>query len=255
MAEKTIAFHLQKGGVGKTTLSVSVAWELAELGKDVILIDCDPQGNSSSWLLEGRYQPDYQLADVLLGRVASSDALVRITDHFQCIPTFGLSSALPDYAKAGLASEPFVLADLAEKLKADIVVLDMGPGLGNIETAGILATSETVLTMTPEYFSLDGIDTWVARVKDIQKGLRAKVTFGDRLVVNALNRGVKQMRELHEQALQLDKEIFTVGVDPAFRKAQAEHLPAQLLTGSDKLKPETKAELRHLAEALSNGTR
>ena len=49
---KTITFALQKGGVGKTSMSVSVAAQLAKFGKKVIIIDSDPQGNSTSWLIE-----------------------------------------------------------------------------------------------------------------------------------------------------------------------------------------------------------
>ena len=48
---KSYAFALQKGGTGKTSISVSLAVELASKGKKVVYIDCDPQGNSSSWLL------------------------------------------------------------------------------------------------------------------------------------------------------------------------------------------------------------
>ena len=58
---RTYSFAIQKGGTGKTTVSVSVAVELARQGKKVVLIDGDPQGNSSSWLLDDL---EYELADV-----------------------------------------------------------------------------------------------------------------------------------------------------------------------------------------------
>ena len=61
---KTISFALQKGGVGKTSISVSTAAELAKYGK-TLLIDADPQGNASGWLIS---ELEYELADVLLNK-------------------------------------------------------------------------------------------------------------------------------------------------------------------------------------------
>ena len=88
---KAFAFHLQKGGVGKTTLSVSIAWELAHMGHRTVLVDCDPQGNSSSWLLEGNVSPEYELADVLLQRAEPKAAIIHLSDTLACLPTFGLT--------------------------------------------------------------------------------------------------------------------------------------------------------------------
>ena len=136
---KTICFHLMKGGVGKTTLSVSVAWELANIGYRTVLVDCDPQGNASSWILEGLQEPEHELGDVLLGNVDPEAASLRVDDNLHCIPTFGLSHTLRNYAKSGLASEPFVIADTVQRLPYDFAVLDLGPGLGTIETAALLA--------------------------------------------------------------------------------------------------------------------
>ncbi len=250
---KAKAFHLQKGGVGKTTLSVSVAWELAQLGHRTVLIDCDPQGNASSWLLEGRVEPEYELADALLGNVTPEEAAVQVTGDLWCIPTFGLTHTLTDYGRTGLAAEPFVLADLVEKLPFDMAVLDLGPGLGNIETAAIVAVDEVILTMTPEYFSLDGLETWADRTQKIEKGLRVKIHY-DKLVVNGLNRGIRQMTEVHDRAVKVARNVYTIATDPDFRKAQAELLPAQAYEAAP-MKPANRAELQRLAKDLVNGTR
>lgn len=243
------AFHLMKGGVGKTTMSVSMAWELAEMGYKTVLIDADPQGNASSWLLETRVEPEYELADALLGRCDPASAAVNVHGNLYCIPTFGLSQALPDYGKAGIASEPFVIANLVDSLPFDYAILDLGPGLGAIEQAAIVATDEVILTMTPEYFSLDGLETWAERVKKIEKGLRVQIVY-KKLLVNALNRAVGQMKEVHREAQKTAREVYTVATDPVFRKAQAEHIPAQM---HGTMKEENIMEFRRLAKDLSNG--
>jgi len=250
---KAIAFHLQKGGVGKTTLSVSVAWELANLGHRTVLIDCDPQGNSSSWLLEGNQEPEHELADVLLGKVDPEAAAVCVEDQLYCIPTFGLTHTLRNYAKSGLASEPFVIADMLEKLPFVYAVLDMAPGLGTIEQSALIATNEVVLTMTPEYFSLDGLETWAEGVKGIERGLRTKVHY-DKLVVNALDLRIRQMRDVYAESLKAAREVYTINVDPVFRKAQEAHMPAQRMTGRDAMKPGVREELTKLAKGLVDGT-
>lgn len=247
------AFHLQKGGVGKTTLSVSVAWELAELELRTVLIDCDPQGNASSWLLEGRVEPDHELADVLLGNATPEEVAVQVAGDLWCIPTFGLTHTLIDYGRSGLASEPFVMADLVGQLPFDMAILDLGPGLGNIEQAALVAADEVVLVMTPEYFSLDGLETWGERARRIEKGLRVKIPY-NKLVVNALNRGIRQMSEVHAEAVKVARNLYTIATDPVFRKAQAEHLPAQAYEATP-MKPINREELRRLAKDLANGTR
>ena len=80
---RKVAFHLQKGGVGKTTLSVSTAVSLADAGRKTVLLDLDPQGNSTSWLLGDR-DVTHEAADVLFGRVdVSAWKSARICPCFQ----------------------------------------------------------------------------------------------------------------------------------------------------------------------------
>lgn len=251
---KAIAFHLQKGGVGKSTLSVATAWELAAAGHPTVLVDCDPQGNASSWLLETRLDPDLELADVLTGAAAADAAAIMVDDNLWCIPTFGLTPALRNYGKTGLAAEPFVIADMVHQLPFEYAILDMGPGLGNIETAALLATDEVVMTMTPEYWALDGLGTWAEAVRGIERGMRVEINY-HRLVVNGLNRTIGQMQEVYEEAKKAARRVYTVSQDPAFRKAQAEHVPVQRLSHHEGMKPENRNEIRRLAKELANGAR
>lgn len=251
---KTTAFHLQKGGVGKTTLSVSTAWELANLGERTVLIDCDPQGNASSWLLEqADLSPEHELADVLTGKVQPADAIIDLGNNLHCLPTFGLSSALKDYSLTGLASEPFIIADLVQQLDFSHVILDMGPGFGAIERAALAATNEVILVMTAEYFAIDGIEVWAESARRLEKGMRIRLRY-NKLVVNGLNRSISQMMEVYEQAQKLVKNCYTISTEPAFRKAQASHIPAQTLE-QGAVKHANRKELLRLAEDVKNGTR
>lgn len=250
---KTTAFHLQKGGVGKTTLSVSIAWELASMGKKTVVIDCDPQGNASSWLLEGNAEPEYELADVLQGKATATQAIIDLGNNLYCLPTFGLSGSLKDYALTGLASEPFVIADLVEGLPFDHAILDMGPGFGAIERSALAATNEVVLVMTPEYFAIDGIEVWAESARKLEKGMRIKIHY-NKLVINGLNRSIAQMMDVYEQATKLVRNCYTIGTEPAFRKAQASHIPAQRIEKGT-MKHINQKELSRLAQGVNNGIR
>ncbi len=248
---KTIAFHLQKGGVGKTSLSASVAFELSKHGRTIIL-DVDPQGNSSSWLLSE--SPAHELAAVLFGRVEAADAIVRTaTPGLDILPTFGLDGELKLYGENQLSNEPFIFCDLAESLAGmgyAFAVLDMSPGMGRLERSALIAADEVLTPMTPEAFSLDGIEIFAAELAKTKKAMR-RGPVHSRIVVNAYDARIGQHKAIMDQARGLGGfELFTVPVDPAFRKAQAMNMPVQGLPAESRAKPETLSELSRIAGAV-----
>jgi chromosome partitioning protein len=248
---KTIAFHLQKGGIGKTSISGSIAFELAKRGRTIIL-DLDPQGNLSSWLLTN--SPEHELAAVLFGRVSVGSAIVATpTPNLDILPTFGLDGELKLFGENQLASEPFILCDLVEELSHlgyEYAVMDLSPGIGRLERSALIAADEVVTPMTPESFSLDGLDIFAAELAKAKKAMR-RGPVHRRIVVNAFDGRIDQHRVIASQAWELQGfEVFTVPVDPCFRKAQALHLPIQILPKPQAAKVETLAELSRLGGVL-----
>src|SRR5690554_5735698 len=134
---RTISFHLQKGGVGKTTISGTLACQSALEGFRTLLVDVDPQGNASSWFLQDA--PTFELADVVQGKCYIQDAICPINQvpNLYLLPTFGIGGTLKNYSETKLAEEPYVLQDLVQEVSQsfDRILLDLSPGLGRLERA------------------------------------------------------------------------------------------------------------------------
>jgi len=248
---KTIAFHLQKGGVGKTSLSGSVAYELSLKAK-TLMIDLDPQGNLSVWML--KESPKYELAHVLYGKVKTEEAIVPTSiPRLDILPTFGLDGELKLFGENQLASEPFIFCDLVEeiaKLGYEYAILDLSPGMGRLERAALIAANEVITPMTPESFSLDGIDIFIAELAKVKKAMRRGPEH-KKIIVNAYDGRIEQHKTIMQQTQIIQGfELFTLPVDPSFRKAQAMNLPIQALPTGKAAKPETLQQLYKIGESL-----
>ena len=122
---KSFSFLNRKGGTGKTSLSVTCAIQLALQGHKTLLIDCDPQGNSSSWLANN-FQ--YELADVLTGKVKVEDAISQtIVENLYILPTFAINGNLQAYAST--TNKYYAFADIIFPAVSDFdyVISDTSP--------------------------------------------------------------------------------------------------------------------------------
>ncbi|MDD4011427.1 MAG: ParA family protein [Sphaerochaetaceae bacterium] len=249
---RTIAFHLQKGGVGKTTISGTIACESALAGARTLLIDADPQGNSSSWFLKN--PPKYELSDVLQGRCFLDDAIVELDSihNFFLLPTFGIGGTLKNYSETKLAEEPFVLQDLIEQLssKFEHIILDMSPGLGRLERSALIASDEVITPLTPEVFSLDGLEIFIDELAKIKKNLRSSIKY-NKIVINSYDERIKQHRDILKAAGGANYKVFKVPVEPVFRKAQERGIAPQLFKERGRgLKPATVAVFKEMNEII-----
>ena len=181
---RTIVFFNNKGGVGKTTLVYHLAWMYAELGASVVAVDLDPQANLSTMFLSDdrllELWPDDGHRHSVLGSV--SPILRGLGDiaepHVEDVATnlgvvvgdLGLSrfedklsSAWPDCLNrdeaAFRAESAFhrLIGYAAEKRGAEVVLIDVGPNLGAINRAAIIAANYIVFPLAPDLFSLQGL--------------------------------------------------------------------------------------------------
>ena len=219
---KTVAFHLQKGGVGKTTISGTLACQSALDGKKTLIVDCDPQGNVSSWFLQSA--PKFELADVLQGKCFVADAIVKAPgiENLFILPTFGIGGSLKSYSETKLSEEPFVIQDLINQVAEDYdhIIMDLSPGLGMLERYALIASDEVITPMTSEVFSLDGLEIFIHELQKLRKNLRSNVKH-NKIIINSYDSRIKQHRDIYAAALESGKyKVYLIPVDPIFRKSQ-----------------------------------
>jgi cellulose biosynthesis protein BcsQ len=220
---RSIAFHIQKGGTGKTSCAGNAAAGLARKGLKTALIDCDRQGNASSWFLTDPV--DYELADVLAGRAGAAQALIEIAPGFSIIPTAPLEGGLGDFAETGLIKKPKAFEALAASLASlgfAYAVFDCSPAFSPLERSVIGCADEVVTPLAPEYFSMDGIEIFTRELARIRGGSRRAVRH-DKIICNGINRSFSHHVAFYENLKKLEYRIFTVPQDARIPKAQIFH--------------------------------
>jgi len=250
---KTLIFALQKGGTGKTSVSVSVAVELAKKYK-VIFIDADPQGNSSSWI--GTNQINHELADVLNEEAQLGDCIypTEIQNLF-LIPTAGIDGGLRRYQESKAISKPFAIADLTEELSKifDFCIIDTSPAFGGIEKACFAAADEVVPVLQLNQFSVDGLQIFTTNLSNAKKDLhlRDKPVIKN-IILNARDERIAQQTDNLKifQSMQNESvQLFILPTDQAYSKAQKIGKPTQTIAST---KPETLKVLEEIATKIAS---
>ena len=171
---KIIAIANQKGGVGKTTTTVNLSAALSLMGKRVLLVDCDPQGNASSGMgvAKSRRPNTY---DMLINAVPAADCVAG-TDYGDVIPASKELAA----ASVELINAPrreFVLKDALYTLYSeyDYMFIDCPPSLELLTVNALTAADNVLIPMQCEYYALEGIADLLTSIKMCARRLNRRL--------------------------------------------------------------------------------
>ncbi len=157
MQTRTISFINHKGGVGKTTSTLNLGKALAILGKKTLIIDIDPQSNLSQSV--GIEQPEHSIYDVLCNEIKMP--VRQIGENFYIVPAeLGLSVAETKLQAEHITGYFKLHASLDElNGKYDFVLIDCPPSLGILTINALLASTEIIIIVEPQYLPIKGLNT------------------------------------------------------------------------------------------------
>ena len=170
---RIIAIANQKGGVGKTTTSINLSSCIAEKGKRVLVIDIDPQGNTTSGYGIEKNQLDNTIYELILGDCSIEDCILKeVYPNISVLPS-NVNLAAAEIELIGVEKKEYILKNEVDWVKDryDFIIIDCPPSL-NILTINALTASDTVLVpIQCEYYALEGLSQLIHTVELVRDRL------------------------------------------------------------------------------------
>lgn len=174
---RIIAVANQKGGVGKTTTAINLSSCLASLGKKVLAIDMDPQGNMTSGLGIDKNGVEYTVYELILGQVGIEKVICKdALENLDVLPTnINLSAA--EIELIGVEEKEFIIRKEVDKVKKnyDFIVIDCPPSLSML-TINAMTTADSVLVpIQCEYYALEGLSQLIHTIDLVKERLNPEL--------------------------------------------------------------------------------
>ena len=170
---KTIAIANQKGGVGKTTTSINLSACLAEKGKKVLVIDTDPQGNTTSGFGIDKNNLDNTIYELILSECSISDCIIKnVIENISIMPA-NVNLAAAEIELIGIEKKEYILKNEVDYIKEDydFIIIDCPPSL-NMLTINAMTTADSVLVpIQCEYYALEGLSQLIHTINLVKERL------------------------------------------------------------------------------------
>lgn len=220
---RTIAIANQKGGVGKTTTSINLSASLAEKGKKVLVIDTDPQGNTTSGFGINKNELDNTVYELVLGECSIQECIIKnIVPNVSIIPS-NVNLAATEIELIGVDKKEFILRNEVDWVKDqyDYIIIDCPPSL-NMLTINAMTTADSVLVpIQCEYYALEGLSQLIHTVNLVKERLNPDLDIEGVVFTMYDSRTNLSMQVVENVKSHLNQNIYKTVIPRNIRLAEA----------------------------------
>ena len=174
---KVIAIANQKGGVGKTTTAINLTAAIAEKGKNVLVIDIDPQGNTTSGFGIDKNALEDTVYELILGECSINDCVIKeVIPNVSVLPS-NVNLAAAEIELIGIEKKEYILRNEVDYIKEqyDYILIDCPPSL-NMLTINAMTTATSVLVpIQCEYYALEGLSQLIHTINLVKERLNPEL--------------------------------------------------------------------------------
>lgn len=220
---RTIAIANQKGGVGKTTTSINLSASLAAKGKKVLVIDADPQGNTTSGFGVEKNDLDNTIYELLLGECSIKECILNeVIPGVSIIPS-NVNLAAAEIELIGIERKEFILLKEVEWVKDsyDYIMIDCPPSL-NLLTLNAMTTADSVLVpIQCEYYALEGLSQLIHTINLVKERLNPELDMEGVVFTMFDSRTNLSMQVVDNVKSHLNQKVFDTVIPRNIRLAEA----------------------------------
>lgn len=220
---KIIAIANQKGGVGKTTTSINLSASLATKGKKVLVIDTDPQGNTTSGFGIDKNDLEYTIYELILGDCSIRDCIISdVIPNVSIVPS-NVNLAAAEIELIGVDKKEYILKNEVDYIKNnyDYIIIDCPPSLNMLTINSMTTANSVMVPIQCEYYALEGLSQLIHTINLVKERLNPDLDMDGVVFTMYDSRTNLSMQVVENVKQNLNQHVYKTLIPRNIRLAEA----------------------------------